>query len=75
MAQEAGDLGIRGVEIFGIPTYKDEQGSSCWDRGATGEQQAIKAIRKSGAKSIGHCRRMLMSIYPVGHCGMIDHHE
>ena len=25
------DLGILGVEIFGIPTYKDEQGSSAWD--------------------------------------------
>ncbi len=44
MAQEVYDLGILGVEIFGIPTYKDEQGSSAWDM-AQPVQQAIKAIR------------------------------
>ena len=46
VAQEAYDLGIRGVEIFGIPTYKDEQGSSAWDMEQP-VQQAIKAIREA----------------------------
>ena len=46
VAQEAYDLGIRGVEIFGIPTYKDERGSSAWDL-AEPVQQAIKAIRQA----------------------------
>ena len=46
VAQEAYDLGVRGVEIFGIPTYKDEQGSSAWDMSQP-VQQAIKAIREA----------------------------
>ena len=43
VAQEAYDLGIRGVEIFGIPTYKDEQGSSAWDM----EQPVNKRLKPS----------------------------
>ena len=45
MAKEVHALGILGVEIFGIPTYKDEQGSSAWDMNQP-VQQAIASIRK-----------------------------
>ena len=66
VAQEAYDLGIRGVEIFGIPTYKDEQGSSAWDMEQP-VQQAITAIREADV--------CLCQYTSTGHCGMIDHHE
>lgn len=42
--------------------------------GATGEQQAIKAIRKA-VLNLVIADVCLCQYTPVGHCGMIDHHE
>jgi porphobilinogen synthase len=44
-AQEAYALGIPAVLIFGLPEYKDEQGSSAWDASSP-VQQAIRLIKK-----------------------------
>ena len=44
LAQEIDSLGIRAVEIFGLPAYKDELGSSAWDMQSP-VQQAIAAIK------------------------------
>ena len=74
VAQEAYDLGIRGVEIFGIPTYKDEQGSSAWDMEQP-VQQAIKAIREAVPNLLVIADVCLCQYTSTGHCGMIDHHE
>ena len=74
VAQEAYDLGIRGVEIFGIPTYKDEQGSSAWDMSQP-VQQAIKAIREAVPNLLVIADVCLCQYTSTGHCGMIDHHE
>ena len=74
VAQEAYDLGIRGVEIFGIPTYKDEQGSSAWDMEQP-VQQAIKAIREAVPNLLVIADVCLCQYTSTGHCGMIDHDE
>lgn len=74
VAQEACDLGIRGVEIFGIPTYKDERGSSAWDL-AEPVQQAIKAIRQAVPDLLVVSDVCLCQFTSTGHCGMIDEHE
>ncbi len=74
VAQEAYDLGIRGVEIFGIPTYKDEQGSSAWDMEQP-VQQAITAIREAVPNLLVIADVCLCQYTSTGHCGMIDHHE
>jgi len=74
VAQEAYDLGIRGVEIFGIPTYKDEQGSSAWDMEQP-VQQAIKAIREAVPNLLVIADVCLCQYTSTGHCGMIDDHE
>ena len=74
VAQEAYDLGIRGVEIFGIPTYKDEQGSSAWDMSQP-VQQAITAIREAVPNLLVIADVCLCQYTSTGHCGMIDHHE
>lgn len=74
MAKEAHELGILGVEIFGIPTYKDEQGSSAWDMEQP-VQQAIAAIRKEVPELIVVGDVCLCQYTSSGHCGMIDHHE
>ena len=74
VAQEAYDLGVRGVEIFGIPTYKDEQGSSAWDMSQP-VQQAIKAIRAAVPNLLVIADVCLCQYTTTGHCGMIDDHE
>ena len=74
VAQEAYDLGVRGVEIFGIPTYKDEQGSSAWDMSQP-VQQAIKAIRAAVPNLLVISDVCLCQYTSTGHCGMIDDHE
>ncbi|WP_251443870.1 porphobilinogen synthase [Veillonella intestinalis] len=74
MAKEAYELGILGVEVFGIPSYKDEQGSSAWDMEQP-VQQAIAAIRKEVPELIVIGDVCLCQYTSSGHCGMIDHHE
>lgn len=74
MAREAHALGILGVEIFGIPTYKDEQGSSAWDMEQP-VQQAIKAIREAVPELLVISDVCLCQYTTTGHCGCIEHHE
>ena len=45
-AKEIFELGIPSVEVFGLPEYKDEIGSSAWDMKSP-VQQAIMAIKKA----------------------------
>lgn len=74
VAKECADLGIRGVEIFGIPTYKDEEGSSAWDMEQP-VQQAIMAIRKAVPELIIVSDVCLCQYTSTGHCGCIEDHE
>ena len=45
-AKELAALGIPSVEVFGLPEYKDEIGSSAWDAKSP-VQQAIRAIKQA----------------------------
>ena len=44
LAKEIYELGIPSVEVFGLPEYKDADGSSAWDP-TSPVQRAIKAIK------------------------------
>ena len=46
MAEEVYKLGIPAVEIFGLPEYKDDKGSSAWDM-TSPVQRAEAAIKKA----------------------------
>ena len=46
LAEEIYELGIPSVEVFGLPEYKDEIGSSAWDMNSP-VQRAIKAIKEA----------------------------
>lgn len=48
VAKEVYELGIPAIEVFGLPEYKDEIGSSAWDLNSP-VQRAMRAI-KSCAK-------------------------
>ena len=74
VAKVCQQLGIRGVEIFGIPTYKDEQGSAAWDMEQP-VQQAIMAIRKAVPELIVVGDVCLCQYTSTGHCGCIEDHE
>lgn len=74
VAKECHQLGIRGVEIFGIPTYKDEQGSAAWNMEQP-VQQAIMAIRKAVPELIVVGDVCLCQYTSSGHCGCIEDHE
>lgn len=73
VAKECHQLGIRGVEIFGIPTYKDEEGSAAWDMEQP-VQQAIMAIRKAVPELIVVGDVCLCQYTSTGHCGCIEDH-
>lgn len=74
LAKEAYELGILGVEIFGLPTYKDPEGSSAWDMNQP-VQQAIKAIRAAVPELIVVSDVCLCQYTSTGHCGVVDGHD
>lgn len=73
VAQEAYDLGIRAVEVFGLPSYKDECGSSAWDMEQP-VQKAIKAIREAVPNMLIIGDVCLCQYTSTGHCGCVENH-
>lgn len=73
LAKEIYDLGIPAVEIFGLPEYKDEMGSSAWDMKSP-VQRAIAAIRKAVPELVIVGDVCLCQYTSHGHCGRLDGH-
>ena len=48
VAKEVYELGIPAIEVFGLPEYKDEIGSSAWDLNSP-VQRAMRAIKEAVA--------------------------
>jgi len=69
-AKEAYSLGITAVEVFGLPEYKDEQGSSAWDMSSP-VQQAIMAIKRAVPNMTIVSDVCLCQYTSHGHCGLI----
>lgn len=74
LAKECYALGIRGVEVFGLPTYKDPEGSAAWDMEQP-VQQAVMAIRKVVPDLLVITDVCLCQYTSTGHCGCIEDHE
>lgn len=74
LAKECYALGIRGVEVFGLPTYKDPEGSAAWDMEQP-VQQAVMAIRKAVPDLLVITDVCLCQYTSTGHCGCIEDHE
>ena len=74
MAEEVYKLGIPAVEVFGLPEYKDEIGSSAWDM-TSPVQCAIKAS-KSAVPDLVIVGDVCLCQYTLsGHCGVLKGHE
>jgi len=66
------DLGIPAIMLFGIPTHKDEIGSSAFDENGI-VQKAISQIReKFGDKIVIMADVCLCQFTSTGHCGIIQ---
>ena len=70
LAKKIYDLGIPAVEIFGLPEYKDDIGSSAWDMSSP-VQRAISAIKKAVPDLVIIGDVCLCQYTNHGHCGMI----
>ena len=74
MAQQAADLGIPGVLLFGIPEHKDAVGSEAWkDSGVV--QKAIRAIKKARPELTVMADACFCEYTDHGHCGVLHHGE
>ena len=69
------DLGIPAIMLFGIPTEKDEAGSSAFDDSGI-VQKAISQIRENfGDKMVIMADVCLCQFTSTGHCGIINENK
>lgn len=74
LAEKLYEMGIPAVEVFGLPEYKDEIGSSAWDM-TSPVQCAIKAIREAVPDMVIVGDVCLCQYTSHGHCGCLCGHE
>lgn len=73
LAKQIAASGIPAVEVFGLPEYKDEIGSSAWDMNSP-VQRAIAAIKKSVPELVIVGDVCLCQYTSHGHCGKLCGH-
>jgi porphobilinogen synthase len=71
-AEEAAELGIGGLLLFGLPETKDEQGTGAWEADGI-VQQALRALKQSPAarKLVLIADVCLCEYTSHGHCGVV----
>ncbi len=71
VAQEAVELGVKGLILFGIPAHKDARGSSAWDdQGVV--QRALRGLRREfGDELVLLVDTCLDEYTDHGHCGVL----
>jgi porphobilinogen synthase len=73
LAKEIYALGIPAIEVFGLPEYKDEIGSSAWDMKSP-VQRAMIAIKKALPDLVIVGDVCLCQYTTHGHCGKLCGH-
>ena len=71
-AEEAAQLGIAGLLLFGLPEAKDEHGAGAWEANGI-VQQALRALKQSSAtqKLVFIADVCLCEYTSHGHCGVV----
>jgi len=71
-AEEAAKLGLGGLLLFGLPEFKDEQGSGAWEEYGI-VQQGLRALKQSEAarKLVLIADVCLCEYTSHGHCGIV----
>jgi porphobilinogen synthase len=70
IAQEAQDLGVGGLILFGIPSEKDDIGSEAYDDEGI-VQLAVRAIKRQCEKLVVMTDVCLCQYTSHGHCGVV----
>jgi porphobilinogen synthase len=70
MLELVGQAGIPAVMLFGIPSYKDAEGSSSWDPEGV-VQQAIRVIKKQAPQILVIADVCFCEYTDHGHCGVV----
>lgn len=73
LAKKISEAGIPAVEVFGLPEYKDDIGSSAWDMKSP-VQRAIAAIKKAVPELVIVGDVCLCQYTSHGHCGKLCGH-
>jgi porphobilinogen synthase len=68
--EEASQLGLGGLLLFGLPAVKDEEGSGAWEEDGI-VQQALRAFRPSAKKLLLVSDVCLCEYTSHGHCGVV----
>lgn len=69
-AAAAGEIGVKGVILFGLPETKDEKGSGAYHENGI-VQQAVRAIRDSAPDLVIMADTCLCEYTSHGHCGVV----
>lgn len=70
VAPRAEELGIAGLLIFGIPSRKDDLGSTAYSRDGI-VQKAVRALKENGYKGVVVTDVCLCQYTTHGHCGIV----
>lgn len=70
-AKKAWDLGIPGIMLFGLPSYKDEIASSAWDDKEP-VQEATRRIKEALPELLVSTDVCLCQYSSIGQCGIVD---
>jgi porphobilinogen synthase len=73
-AEEAAQLGVRAVLLFGIPDEKDAEGSGAWDDDGV-VQRALRALREASPGLVLLTDVCLCEYTSHGHCGVLEGDE
>jgi porphobilinogen synthase len=69
--EEAAQLGLGGLLLFGLPAVKDEEGSGAWAENGI-VQQALRAFRPAVKKLLLIADVCLCEYTSHGHCGIVS---
>ncbi|TDO92157.1 porphobilinogen synthase [Halanaerobium saccharolyticum] len=65
------DLGIRAVILFGLPEYKDAEGSSAWQQDGI-VQEAVRSLKNKFPELLVITDLCLCQYTDHGHCGILE---
>ncbi len=69
-AAAAGELGVKGIILFGLPEAKDEAASGAYDKDGI-VQQAVRAVRSAAPQLVIMTDTCLCEYTSHGHCGVV----
>jgi porphobilinogen synthase len=69
-AREVAELGLGGVMLFGIPAFKDAEGSGAWDEEGV-IQTAVRALKQAVPELLVLTDVCLCEYTDHGHCGVL----